>query len=68
MSEQLTKIPVDSSRHNPMPPVDISNINITNNSNKQITDTENTGPHLSLTTKELIDGQCNDIFCTTILN
>ena len=42
-------------------------INTTNNNKKQTKDIVNTKIHLSLSTKELVDGQCNDIFCTTIL-
>ena len=65
--EQLPDIHVSSSKHNPVQPVNISNINATNENVVQNKDNENTEIHLSLSTEELIDGQNNDTFCVAII-
>ena len=64
MLEQLVDIYADGSKHEPSISVNIANINATimneeNDEEKEI--------HLSLITKELIDEQNNDTFCSTKL-
>ena len=64
MYEQLPDIYVDSSKHEPAPSVDVSNISATimrkeNDKDKEI--------QLSLSLKEPIDTQNNDTFCSTML-
>ena len=67
MFEQLPDIHVASSKHNPILPVNISNINATKNNVVQKKDIQNTNILLSLSSKELINRQNSYIFCLTIL-
>ena len=54
MIKPLSDILVDSSKHNPIPPVGISNINATNDNTVQNENNKNIKNHLSLRTKQLI--------------
>ena len=61
MFEQIPDIYVDSCEHEPVPSLDVSNINAT------IMKKDNNERKLSLSTKELIYKQNNDTFCSTVL-
>ena len=58
---------VDSSKHKPVPPVNVSSVNATEVTEVKEERDEDKEVHLSLSTKELIDAQSNDTFCSTIL-
>ena len=64
MFEQLPDIYVDSRKHEPAISVDVSNIDITVMKN---TNREESEIQLSLMTKEVIDEQNKDTFCSTLL-
>ena len=55
MFEQVLNIHVDSSKHNPVPPVGISNINATNDNIVQNKDIQDIKTLLSPSTRDLID-------------
>ena len=65
--EQLPDIYVDSSKCKLSFSVDLSSIDATNDTTMKMIGSKDIQVHLSLSTEELIDGQNNDTFCTTVV-